>query len=298
MIPKLSILLPTRGRPDQAQRLFDSIVEHSENLDRIEIILRLDEDDTDSHALEPSAISFKKIIGPRASMGSLNTECYNQSSGDIIILLNDDMAVRTPNWDRKIRETHERFPDAVYLAYANDMIAGELLCHIPILSRQTCETLERPFPHEYQGGFIDYHLFDIFKRLRHQGEDRVIYLKSVEIEHMHFRVGKSSYDATYSARGQMDVGDEAFTGLRKYRQAASKRLFAVIKTSPLPPLPTPRRFDSPPHGIVHAMLRYAGIFLLDAGLPLKWRANLFRLFNERYLRNRFGWYPEIPNETH
>jgi glycosyltransferase involved in cell wall biosynthesis len=294
MIPKISILLPTRGRPDQAQRLFESIAEHSDNLEQIEIILRLDDDDTISHALEPNLITHKKIIGPRASMGTLNTECYQQSSGQIIILLNDDMAVRTPGWDAKIRATHERFADEIYLAYANDMIAGELLCHIPILSRKTCEALVRPFPQEYQGGFIDYHLFDIFKRLRHAGKDRVIYLNSVEIEHMHFRVGKSSYDATYSARGQMDVGDEAFTGLRKYRQVASKRLQAVIENESLPPLPALRQFDSPPQGILHALFRYAIIFLLDTGLPLKWRANLFRVFNERYLRNRFGWYPPIP----
>jgi len=296
MTPKISILLPTRGRPDKAADLFKSIEDCSENLDRMEIILRLDDDDAPSHALEPS-ISHKKIIGPRTSMGALNTECFEQSDGDIIILLNDDMAVRTEQWDKIIRETHESFEDGIYLAYANDMIAGELLCHIPILSRKTCEILERPFPSEYQGGFIDYHLFDIFKRLLHQGKNRVRYLNIVEIEHMHFRVGKSSYDETYSARGQMDVGDEAFTGLRKYRQAACERLLAGIGGNPLPILPEPRRFDCPPRGAVHAFLRYAGIFLLDAGLPLKWRANLFRLFNERYLRNRFGWYPPVPNET-
>jgi len=294
MIPKLSILLPTRGRPDQAQRLFKSIAEHSDNLEQIEIIIRLDDDDTISHTLEPNGIAHKRIIGPRASMGTLNTECYQQSRGDIIVLLNDDMAVRTPGWDQKIRATHARFADEIYLAYANDMIAGELLCHIPILSRKTCETLARPFPHEYQGGFIDYHLFDIFKRLRHLGKDRVVYLSEVEIEHMHFRVGKSSYDATYSARGQMDVGDEAFTGLRKYRQVASERLHSVIENISLPPLPALRRFDSPPRGILHALFRYGVIFLLDTGLPLKWRVNLFRVFNERYLRNRFGWYPPIP----
>lgn len=42
---------------------------------------------------------------------------------------------------------------------------------IPILSRETCKVLTHPFPDVYQGGFIDYHIMDIFKRLQVLGEE-------------------------------------------------------------------------------------------------------------------------------
>ncbi|MCH7651437.1 MAG: hypothetical protein IIA63_09820, partial [Nitrospinae bacterium] len=54
-----------------------------------------------------------------------------------------------------------------------------------------------PFRVSFFGGFIDYHLMDIFKRLQVLGEDRVVYLKDTVIEHLHYRYGKSEVDATY-----------------------------------------------------------------------------------------------------
>lgn len=51
MSPFISILLPTRGRPAQAERLLKSVVEMSADLNRIEIVLYVDRDDTASHAI-------------------------------------------------------------------------------------------------------------------------------------------------------------------------------------------------------------------------------------------------------
>jgi hypothetical protein len=165
MSPSISILLPTRGHPKRAERLLQSVVEMSADPSRLEAVLYVDEDDPVSHSIQCEGLSINTIIGPRLSMGGLNTACYQRSIGDIIVPLNDDMVIRTPDWDRRIIEIPERFPDRVYLAYPNDLHAGEMLCSTPILSRDTCKILTHPFPQVYQGGFIDYHIMDIFKRL-------------------------------------------------------------------------------------------------------------------------------------
>jgi len=287
----ISILLPTRGRPEQAKRFLRSVVEKSADISRIEVVLYVDEDDPASHAIQSNEIAITRIIGPRLSMGSLNTACYQRSSGDIILPLNDDMIIRTPDWDRRIIEIHEGFPDRIYLAYPNDLHTGELLCSTPILSRTTCEALTQPFPKAYQGGFIDYHVMDIFKRLQVLGEDRVVYLGDTVIEHLHYQYGKSEVDATYEQRGPLNVGDEVFVSLRRYRQESSKRLLAHIQNKPLPALPSIPSIAHLPISNVLAVADFISEFLLDAALPLNWRTYCFEVLSRRYFLKKYK-YPQ------
>jgi hypothetical protein len=289
MSPSISILLPTRGRPEQAGRLLQSVVEMSADPNCTEVILYVDEDDPASHGIQCEGLSINTIIGPRLSMGGLNTACYHRSTGDILVPLNDDMVIRTSGWDRRIIEIHERFPGRIYLAYPNDLHSGEMLCSTPILSRDTCEVLTHPFPEVYQGGFIDYHLMDIFKRLQVLGKDRIVYLGDVVIEHLHYQYGKSEFDATYEQRGPLNVGDEVFISLRHYRRDSSKRLLAHIQEKPLPALPSIPSTTPLPTGNVFAVADFTGKFLFDASLPLSWRAYLFEVLSRRYLLKKYKY---------
>lgn len=289
MPPSISILLPTRGRPEQAERLLESIVATAEEPARLEIVLYVDDDDPASHALQCKEIQTTRIVGPRLSMGGLNTACYKRSTGDIIVLLNDDMVIRSSGWDRKFMDVNERYADQIFLAYPNDLHSRETLCSTPILSRKTCELLIHPFPEGYQGGFIDYQLMDIFKRLQVLGENRIVYLSDVVIEHLHYQYGKSEIDATYEQRGPLNVGDEVFIGLRNFRRDSSQRLLAHIKAKPLPPLPP---IESPvplPAGNIPAIAGFAGKFLFDASLPLPWRTHLFEVLSRRYLLKKYKY---------
>ena len=46
---RISLLLPTRGRPAWVERLFDSIVATASQLARIEVVMYVDDDDAGSH---------------------------------------------------------------------------------------------------------------------------------------------------------------------------------------------------------------------------------------------------------
>ena len=291
MPPSISILLPTRGRPEQAERLLKSVAETTSTPNRIEVILYVDEDDSASHAIQCDELSIIKIIGPRLPMGGLNTACFERSTGDIVVPLNDDMVLRTSGWHERVDEIHERFDDRVYLAYPNDLHTGELLCSTPILSRRTCEILVRPFPEAYQGGFIDYHLMDIFKRLEVLGENRIIYLGDVVIEHLHYQYGKSKVDATYEQRGPLNVGDEVFVGLRRYRRDSSRRLLAHIQGAPLPALPPIKAVAPLPAGNFLAIAGFIGKFLFDGSLPFRWRSYCFEVLSRRHFLKKYK-YPQ------
>lgn len=148
---KISLLMPTRGRLKCAERLFSSVISNSCRLERIEIILYVDDDDYKSQSISSSDLNIKVIIGPRKTMGAYNTKCYKKATGDVIILVNDDMVIQTKNWDLKIDDLHNSIEDQIYLAYGNDLFKGKDLCAFPILSRKKCELLKRPYPIEYRG---------------------------------------------------------------------------------------------------------------------------------------------------
>jgi hypothetical protein len=265
-------------------RLFESIKVNTRKLDLIEVVLCIDEDDDTSHNLDCSAFNVKRIIGPRNTMGHYNSTCLANATGDIIVLSNDDMVIRTADWDERLRLVDSKYQDGIYMAYPNDLYKGAALCAFPILSRRTCELLVDPFPRIYKGAFIDYQLLDIFKRLQKLGHQRLHYMEDVIFEHLHFRTGKSTSDATYVNR-QRFGDDAAFLGMVEYRKNSAGHMYAAIeKTNFEPILDTQASSDLPTEISAKTMIRVlVERVVFDSGLPLQWRAFLFYWFCGRTL---------------
>ena len=279
--PRISLLLPTRGRPALARRLFASIAETVSQPDRVEVVLYADDDDVASHELDSNEIAVERIIGPAQSMGRYNTACLARARGDIIVLANDDMVVRTPNWDDRLLQVDAEFPDRIYLAYGNDLNKKRGLSTFPILSRRTCDLLVDPYPAAYRGAFIDVHIFDIFQRLRHAGFDRTRYLDDVVFEHLHFRIGKAKPDATYLKRGRFD-DDPTFIALAPGRRESARRLVDALRGRQQNPF-QPRTYrERVPANSLAASAYFARQFLFDRELPLKRRLYLWYWFLGRY----------------
>jgi ABC-type polysaccharide/polyol phosphate transport system ATPase subunit len=267
---RISVLLPTRGRPELLRRFLESVLARSERPDLVEVVVYADEDDQPSQRSEVEGLEVRTIVGPRVSMGQYNTACFEAARGDIVVLGNDDVVIQTRGWDRKLREMDATVDDRIYLAYPNDLFKGRDLSAFPILSRRTCHLLERPFPREYRGAFIDYHLLDIFKRLERRGHQRLIYLEDVVFEHMHYRTGKGDYDEIYRKRRRFG-DDDTFLELRLERSAAALRLLAVVEGAPA---------SSAATGTAPGPL---SALLFDGELPLSWRLRLFAWFIARRL---------------
>jgi len=275
--------MPTRGRPALAERFFRSVAATTSRPDEVEVIVYVDDDDTESHHLgAPSNIHVSRIIGPRLTMGQYNTRCLQQARGQIIILVNDDMVIRTEGWDEKVRAMDESFGDRIYLAYGNDLFKGSKLCTFPILSRRTCELLVDPFPDAYAGAFIDYHLLDIFKRLYQSGEDRIRYLAELVFEHMHYRAGKAVKDETYSRRGRFD-DDAIFIDLIEARKQCARRLMSAIHGEQLPECVPNVAIGGPRGSVLSEIRRLTAKFLFDRGLPLRWRGFLWYWYIGRFM---------------
>jgi len=171
--------------------------------EEIEVILAVDEDDTPSHSIARESLAVKTVVlPPGMTMGSLNRACFDASSGRYVMLINDDVIVRTQGWDAAVYRAFARYGDDWALVHVNDLLFREQLCTFPILSRKAC--LEIGIcPACYRRYRIDDHIYDTYHLLACLGHDRLIYLEDVVFEHQNYLTsgGLQRHTAKWSENG-------------------------------------------------------------------------------------------------
>ena len=205
MPPMISMLLPTRARPALARRFLESAFKTCRNPAQVEIIMVIDDDDSSYGDFVCPFEKMQLLTVSPLTMSGYNRFAAEQSSGDILVLVNDDIIVESEGWDVAVRKMHESFDDGLYLGFPNDGFKKSRLSVFPILSRRTFDNFD-VLPEIYLGAFIDTHLHEIFRFLRAQGHDRISYLADVKFTHHHYRVTKTTPDDTYTRRDRF--GDD------------------------------------------------------------------------------------------
>lgn len=249
----LSIIVPTRGRPQQLRAFLDSLRDTAARIDEVEVVLVLDDDDaeTQSFAYHQQINLRKVVVPPGLAMGALNMRGYEASSGSHVMLCNDDVIVRTAGWDARLREVFASYPDGVVLAHVNDGTFKESLCVFPCVSRAFAE-LAGGICHEgYRRYRIDDHIYNVFNLLAILGEPRIQYLPDVLFEHHNYAAGVAGqrvyvpdpklhaedtglYLAMFSAR--KDLAAALKERIRARRGAMDGELYRAILERPLDPL--------------------------------------------------------------
>ena len=205
MATLISMLMPTRARPDLALRFLESAYKTCRDAANVEIIIIVDDDDdTYEGFVSPFEKTTLKAVSP-LTMSGYNRFAAKISSGDILMLVNDDIIVESEGWDVAVRNMHAIFPDELYLGFPNDGFKGSRLSVFPILSRRTFHNFN-VLPDIYSGAFIDTHLHEVFHFLKTVGHDRICYLENVRFTHHHYRVTKEAPDETYKRRDRF--GDD------------------------------------------------------------------------------------------
>jgi GT2 family glycosyltransferase len=189
MSPLISLILPTRERPESLATFLDSLRLQTANPDRIEVVIVADEDDTASCEYRHPSLNTKTVIVPRGqTMGRLTSAGIAAACADYIFMVNDDLVVETPHWDNLVIEALQEFPDQIVLLHVNEGIFGERLCTFPFFSRKLCDLAAPLYPEEYQRYRIDDHIHNIFDLLTLLGHRRRIYLPDVIFRHHNFDV--------------------------------------------------------------------------------------------------------------
>ena len=113
----VSVLLPSRGRPDALRAALRNLAETCEKPERVEILVRLDDDDAaalavrDSLAAECAPVDLRIIVGPRGggyrTFHNFVNELCAVARGDFLFLYNDDSRIETRGWDRQTAAERE-----------------------------------------------------------------------------------------------------------------------------------------------------------------------------------------------
>jgi hypothetical protein len=225
MNPLFSFLLPTRANTGMLRNFLDSLHATCSDSSRVEVILCQDSDDIETAAFSFNRLTYKRVIAaPGLTMGALNNLCFSVATGEFVMLVNDDIMVRTPEWDRKIIALLDAEPDRHLLIHVNDEIFGQKLCTFPMLSRKTVELIGL-CNEGYRRYAIDDHICEIFHILRFLGHDRIRYLDDVLFEHLNYglKVGMAG-EKTYVPRTPPEHDWALFHSLLGERKQAALTL--------------------------------------------------------------------------
>ena len=123
----ISVLVPTRNASVQFESLIHSLSTQCEDKSMIEILVKVDDDTTDSRYANyiPKCWGFKnyRVLSSPRGRGYLDLNNYLHSlarvaQGSIFWLIMDDMIVEG-DWANAILSTRDRVPDNIFLAYSH-----------------------------------------------------------------------------------------------------------------------------------------------------------------------------------
>jgi hypothetical protein len=208
--------------------MLDSVARTARHPERIEVALVVDADDPASLLAHPRLNVRHAVVPPGLTMGELNNAGYDASAGEYVMLLNDDVIVRTPGWDAVALARFRRFPDPFALVHVNDTLMREHLCTFPLTSRAFYELAGGVCPRAYRRYRIDDHVEDVFNMLAHLGERRTVYLPDVVFEHDHAVLHPEAGRVYQSDPAILALDAPLFDALLPRRKELALRVLAAI----------------------------------------------------------------------
>ena len=214
----ISLLLPSRGRPENIARLHASVVETISS-PWWEMVVRLDDDDPKADEY-PTLPSVRYLRGQRGVLSTLWNDCYAEAGqADTYMHCGDDITFSTPGWDRIVLDA---FPeDGIAFVHGDDASDhGSWFGTHGFLRREWIDALGYFVPPYFSSDYNDTWHNEIANML-----GRRIFVPIVT-EHFHPAFGKAEWDQTHQerlARGREDNVD------LMYREKAHERFLCAMK---------------------------------------------------------------------
>lgn len=185
----ISVLCPTRGRPDTLQVAVSSAVNRASG--SLQFVFFVDDDDEQTRARvdlwrpQGSALDAEyHIVG--APRGEVNmSDMWNQCArvalasqpGWPLLFIDDEAIFHTEGWDATIIRALAGYPDGALLVYPDDTIHGAVLGAYFAVTPVWVEIFGRLTPEMFTYGYADVWCFEVAK-----AADRAVYLPGVVIE--------------------------------------------------------------------------------------------------------------------
>lgn len=114
----ISFCCPSRGRPELAKRLVDTATETQKH--NTEFLFYLNDDDEKLEQYKDLLDEKDYTVGPNQST------CYswnlqaNKANNDIVMLMGDDVQVKTKHWDQLIVDEINKYDDKILMVVPSD----------------------------------------------------------------------------------------------------------------------------------------------------------------------------------
>ena len=231
----ISVLIPSRGRPEMFERMYRSLVQTVVFPRQVEVVAMLDEDDLSKAnypipdgIMLPTHTSVKLIyaVGDRCLLSEAWNNCVYWASGNIFMHCGDDLTFDTPGWDVKVRDAFAAVPDKILFAYGNDLGPhGETFGTHGFIHRRWIEATGYFLPPLFSSDWNDVWLNEVARMInRHQLLDFVT-------EHHHYTFGKAERDQTHAEREERGIADgvvDLYKRTAKEREADAMKLREVM----------------------------------------------------------------------
>jgi hypothetical protein len=222
--PRVSVLCPTRNRPDSVLRLADSALATAEG--PVEMVFWCD-DDAPGSVPDDTPGDVTVLTGPRRTMSDMWNPCWRAARSDVYMLCADDVAFRTPGWDTMVLRALTAWPDRIAWVFGGDGtgIHPEDYGTHGFVHRAWTDAVGYFTPPYFSCDYADTWLNDLAARVgrRHR-------VRGLLTEHLHPAVGRGAWDASHAERverGRRDdvaaiwrsTGDERERDAEKLRKA-------------------------------------------------------------------------------
>lgn len=218
----ISILLPTRQRPHNIERLWESVINTVDDINNIELVMYIDDDDQTYDDLKLDG-NITIVRGPRIVLSECWNKCYEQAKGYILMHCGDDIVFRTKGWDTTVKTEFAKYPDHIVFVYGDDGGPARDFGTHGFIHRKWAEVSGFFVPPYFSSDYNDTWLNDVAKLInRHHRID-------IYTEHMHPAFNKAPVDDNHRerlVRHRNDHVDELYRSpaMEKERQENADKL--------------------------------------------------------------------------
>jgi glycosyltransferase involved in cell wall biosynthesis len=160
----ISVILPTRGRGESLLKTLDSVINNCKNIGNIEILIKVDIDDTETVGIIDGYVHrnlITTIISDRkngyASLNEFYNELYEKSLGEFIFCINDDLIISTPDWDLLV----EPFRTEFVCLHHNPTAPHNDTWYFPIISKKILDIIGCVSKSVFYDGYLYFMLLDL-----------------------------------------------------------------------------------------------------------------------------------------
>ncbi len=199
-----SIILASRERVHLLDSLLNSIVTTTGDKNNCEVICVIDNDDRVTRRfLErfqnicPFARFITKDRAHNLNEEYLNWAWRNFATGENIIVVNDDVIFKTPNWDHLAMAHLSRYlsdkPDGIAYGWIQDGLTGRAgnlnYCCFPLITKRAADVVGFVMPPDFPGWGADIGVYRIYSAI-----NRVCEIQGMHLEHISHHTGQRNRD--------------------------------------------------------------------------------------------------------